>query len=316
MRSYNLLIVTENKPNTSDGIHCSNQMIGWGLWEAFRDYPHVQLEYRNANNLTDIPETDFTLVHSYTPGEVFHRLSDLRVKTRQQMMWISEMFCSSFDYCFTFLPQPGCEQVPLPAPKDLLDASMVGVTKLKGSVLLDHHWSWTDGYTINGPNPNLWCARLYEWLESIKDWTVIGQMESPNHERISGVPIPSWVKRIPNSFYHEYLKATAPYENFIMTHPGSYEHSIVDMAARGIQVLVPTPTVTHKHRDGWEVVPGGTPFAPQDTIDRLKLPTFSTREQLLSLLDRSHDGDWRAYACTDMPEIARQIDAHCKRVLA
>jgi len=324
-KPYSLLLISENKPNSPSNIHSSNHMITWGLWTELSKLPHITLIYQKAYPDDDVDswrarlatqQVDFTLVHSYTPGPIFDEMSTIRGNTKREVMWISEYTHPVFDYNFTFLPCGGnSEQIPLPALRQVLADSMVGVEKIKGSVLLDHHWSWSGGYAIDGPNPNLWCQRLYEWLEPLKDWVAVGQMESVNHERISGVPIPDWVRRVPNAFYPEYLHSTAPYENFVMTHPGSYEHSIVDMAARGIRVFVPTPTVLHKHKDGWEVIYGGETFAPKDTIHRLNLSTFSSREELLTRLDTPFDGSKWGNRCTDIPEIATQIDSHCQKVL-
>jgi len=323
MRPYRLLFVSETNPPTPNGIHSSNQMITWGIWSELAKLPHITPIYVKAEPDKDAAawkaklveqRVDFTLVHSYAPSAIFNEIPALRTITDREVMWVSELPCDYFDYSFTFLPSSG-EQIPLPALCGVLRASMEGVEKLPKSVLLDHHWSWTGGYALNGSNPNLWCARLYEWLEPLKDSIVVGQMESLNHERISGIPIPSWVRRVPNAFYPEYLRTTAPFENFVMTHPGTYEHSTVDMAARGIRVLVPSPTVTHRHRDGWEVISGGHTFAPIDTVNRLGLPTFSSREQLLSLLNTPFDGSKWAGLCTDAPEIVARIDAHCQRRL-
>ncbi len=324
MIPYRLLFISETNPPSPDAIHSSNQMITWGLWTELSKLPHVTLSYYKAEPDGDVvawkaglggERVDFTLVHSYAPSSIFGEMSALRMKTNREVMWISELACSGFDYNFTFLPCHGRgEQMPLPALRNVLAASMEGVEKFPNSVLLDHHWSWQNGYAIS-PNPNLWCARLYEWLEPLKNDIVIGQMESLNHERQSGVPIPDWVRRVPNAFYPEYLRTTAPYENFVMTHPGTYEHSTVDMAARGIRVLVPYPTITHRHADGWEVVGGGDTFAPKDTVNRLLLPTFSSREELFAQLNTPFDGSRWGKLCTDTPEGAAQVDSHCQKVL-
>lgn len=326
MIPYRLLLVSDPIPESPAGIHCSNQMIGYALWTEFKKLPHVTFEHQRSDpkstheewreGLLNQSRSDFTLVHSYAPGAIFNELDVLKRRSKYELMWISELPHGVFDYNFTFLPTRGVrgEQMPLPALRSALDESMVGVQKIKNSVLLDHHWSWSGDYAINR-NPNLWCQRLYDWLEPMKDWIHVGQMESVNHEAASGVPIPDWVHRVPNAFYPEYLRSTAPYENFVMTHPGTYEHSTVDMLARGIRVLVPVPTVSHKHKDGWEIIQGGSTFAPLDTVSRFNLPLFSNREGFLTLLDTPFDGSSWGNQCTDAPQMAAQIDAHCQRVL-
>jgi hypothetical protein len=329
VKPYHLWLISETKPESPDEIHSSNQMIAWGLLSGFSKLPHVILTHcRTQPRDYDVtgtdwkaaldaqPPVDFTLVHSYTPAPIFEHMSLIRAKTSRQVMWMSELPYNIFDYSFTFLPCSGNgEQIPLPALCDVLNASMAGVKKLPGSVLLDHAWGWTDGSKCDGEDPNLWCNRLYQWLAPHKDLRVVAQLERPAHEEMAGITIPNWVRRVPGAFYPDYLRATAPYENFVMTHPGSYEHSIIDMAARGIRVLVPSPTVNHMHRDGWAVVNAGRHFAPQDTITRLGLPIFRNREEFLSLLNTPFDGSGWGKLCTDLPQMAARIDAHCQQVL-
>ena len=313
MKPYRLLLVLyERKPDTPAGIHCSNQMIGWGLWTEFSKMRHVTLGYQLAEpqngdvagweaGLEAMPGQDFILIHSYTPGSIFNKMELLHKKARQ-VLWTSENSFAWMDRCFTYLPPEqclhpsSCEQVPLPCLKDVIEESRRGSPgKAHGSVLLDHAYNVPDkGW--------LWCDRLYQWLEPLRGTRMIGQMESPGHEALAGVRIPDWVRRVPNSFYLDYLRDTAPYENYVMTHPGSYEHSIVDMVARGTRVLVPTMQ--------------GRTFAPRDTVGRLGLPVFSNGEELLEQLDVPHDGrDEKLGLCTGMPEYAAQIDAWCQGAL-
>lgn len=325
MVNYRLRLISHNKPDVPALIHSSNQMIGWGLWSEFSKLDHIILRYYKSEltngvtpeewktGLSDMDEVDFTLIHSYTPGPIFAEMETVRAKTKHQVLWVSEQPFRGMDKCFTFLPFGGTEQIPLPAPLNVLDTSLTGVQKLPGSVLLDHAWGWIPGYdNFEGDPPNLWLNRFYDWL---KDYDgAVGQMESPVNEKMSNIVIPDWVQKIPNSFYPEYLKLTAPFENFVMTHPGSYEHSIIDMAARGIRVLVPTPTMPHYHVDGWAIQRGGEPFAPLDTIDRLNLQTFSSKEDLLSILKTPVKGvDGSKF--TSMAKAVSIIDTHCQRVL-
>lgn len=328
MVNYHLRLISYNKPNTPDLIHSSNQMIGWGVWSEFSKLNHVSLHYYESDFIDDISpvewktgvsnmdEVDFTLIHSYIPGPIFSEMEVVRSKTKHQVLWISECPFPGMDYCFTFLPSsiPNSEQIPLPTPTNILDASLIEVQKLPRSILLDHAWGWEPGYdNFDGDPPNLWIKRFYEWF---KDYDgIVGQMESPINEKMSNIVIPDWIKKVPNSFYEEYLKCTASFENFVMTHPGSYEHSIIDMAARGIRVLVPTPTVPHYHKEGWAIQRGGDPFAPFDTIKRLNLETFSSKEELLSIL-KTPIKEVDKSKFTSMAEVVRKIDAHCQRVLS
>ena len=132
-----------------------------------------------------------------------------------------------------------------------------------------------------------------------KDRT-IAQLRRPEWEP-QGHVFPDWLKLIPASSYTEYLKATAPYENFLMGHPGTYEHSIIDMAARGIRTIVP--------------VLNGNTFGPKDTVDRLSLDTFSTKDGFFNILNSPLTGDHRIDLCSDACDIVKQIDTHCQSLL-
>jgi hypothetical protein len=323
---YRLRLISERQPETPAQIHSSNQMVAWGLWSELSKFPHITLSHYKAElgwsdtyeewltGLREMPEADFTLIHSYTPSSILTELGTVRAKTRQHVLWMSEYSYPGVDRCFTFLPCPNAEQVPLPALLNVLDNSLVGVEKYPGSVLLDHAWGWLPGYdNYVGSPPNLWLNRFYDWFQGYKG--VVGQLESVNNEERSKTVIPDWVKKIPNSFFTDYLKLTAHFENYVMTHPGTYEHSIIDMAARGIRVLVPTPTVPHYHKDGWAITRGGEPFAPPDTIERLNLQTFSSKEELLDILKTPAAAIVDRSKFTDAPALAMKIDTYCQKVL-
>ena len=298
MIPYRLLFISERKPDYPDEIICSNQMIGWGLWRALSNLPHVSLTYRNCEPGRDpvgwriaidsIPEVDFTIIHSYTPGSIFEHMPFIRSKTARKMMWISENTYYDFDHCFTFLPYgavrrvPSMENVPLPCLKDVL-AENIRQPRVPGSILLDHAYNMDKDW--------LWCEKFYEWLAPTG--RMVGQMEREDHERLAGLVIPDWINKVPNTYYLEYLSLTSPYENYVMTHPGSYEHSIIDMVARGIRVLVP--------------VKDGNSFAPLALVRDLGLPMFSDREEFFSILDEPHDGrDEKIDACMGMGAIAAE----------
>jgi hypothetical protein len=239
----------------------------------------------------EIPATDFSLIHECFDSPIYKRLLEIRAATRHKIMGFMEIIFPStlIDRGFCFLPNPWpmAEQIRLPCLRSLLDAHN-SVEKFAGSILLDHGW-------IEKGKVTDWLPRLYEWLAPLKDRT-IAQLRHPLCE---SVPLPPWVHSIPQANYPTYLAQTATYETFIMTHPGSYEHSIIDMAARGIRVLVPFGD--------------GRPFCNPSIIEDLGLETFSTGEELLSLLsvpvphvpvspDRFND----------MPQVVAQIDAYCQ----
>lgn len=296
MIPYRLMLVSCYKPDAPEGIRCSNQMLAWGLWEEFSKLPHVTMTYQNSDlPLGPQPSVDFTLLHCYFNAPIFKQLSTVRALTTKHIINFMELGldADTVNHNFTYLPWQShwapTEQIKFPYIKSLLDNSQKS-EKLPGSVLLDHSWPVE---LLRSPS-ELWCSKLHGWLEPLKDSRVIGQLRRNN---IGNDAPPDWVRSIPESSYPEYLAQTAPYENFVLTHPGSYEHSVLDMLARGTRVLVPTQ---------------GKPFVPQTLVNQLKLPTFQTREELIMLLNSPLEDNWRADLLTDMPEVVRRIDAYCQ----
>ena len=147
MQPYSLRLISQDKPDTPDQIHCSNHMVAWGVWTELSKLPHISLSYLRDSDGVQIassPAVDFTLIHSYTPGPIFDYLPAIKSKSSKQVMWISEQPYKSMDHCFTFRPYTDCEDVPLPTLKAVLDSTRA--TKIPGSILLDHAWGWEADY--------------------------------------------------------------------------------------------------------------------------------------------------------------------------
>jgi hypothetical protein len=290
MKPYNLTLFAMNKPATPTEIWVSVHMIAFGLWDEFSKLPHVTLQYVNSDGNPEIPDTDFSLIHAYFNSTVYNRLPEIKAHTHRHVMGIMESVFESplIDHVFTFLPMPHphAEQIRLPVLGSLLQQT----PKTLGSVLLDHGWPDNAGKSSD------WLPRLYNWLDPISA-SAIGQLCRSGYED----HMPSWVTPIPETNYLAYLKATDSYETFIMTHPGSYEHSIIDMAARETRVLVP------RHN--------GRPFCHQSIIDDLKLDTFADCDELRKLLASPLAGQPTPAAFTDMPEVVARIDAYCQEAM-
>jgi hypothetical protein len=303
VKNYSLRLISNNKPDTPSGICSSNQMIAWGLWSEFSKHPHVTLSYYNDSqgqggwasgeqSFNELPEVDFTLIHTYAPVTIF---TEAKKKTKHEVMWLSELPYTGMDHNFTFLPSTWSEQVPLPILRDLIEEYTIA-EKTPGSILLDHSIPRQFANYAN------WSGRLLEWLAPTHVARQVCQQRRVEWESDEDRNIPEWVSSLFPVPYPKFLKATASFETFIMTHPGTYEHQIIDMVARGIRVLVP--------------VEGGLPFAPQDTINRLGLETFATREGLLSLLNSPASKPPFSFdSCTSMPEMVATVDQHCQQCL-
>jgi hypothetical protein len=301
---YRLLFISEDKPDTPEQIDGSMRMFAWALWQQFSKLEHIELTYHDAKNELPHGTWDFVLIHhSDIRTSLFRNLNAVNKLGARQVMWLMECPphpAHQADYCFLWRPVPAGiegEQIKLPYLRDLCEESLQNVTKVPGSVLLDHVYDITPRSAEN----RAWYSDLTSWLKPLHDDGVIrvGQLRRAQHEN-GWFELPDWIQSIPQSNFIEYMKLTAPFETFILTHPGSYEHSILDMVARGIRVLIP--------------VQNGLVFAPQ--VEELKLQTFSTRDELYQLLSESLEADWRKSLCSDIKVVADRIDTHCRKLLS
>jgi hypothetical protein len=302
MKPYTLTLFALRKPDTPEGIISSMQMNGYGLWQEFSLLPNVTLQYFPTESTEEIPQTDFALVHDCFDSPIYNRLTEIRAKTRRKIMGFMEIVFPSplIDMAFSFLPTPWpdrnilklpwpeVEQIRLPCIRSILDATAL-TAKFAGSILLDHGW------IENGKKTDC-LSSLYEWLEPMQSRTV-GQLR---RQRSETVPPPAWVHSIQEGSYPAYLAQTATYETFIVTHFGSYEHSIIDMAARGIRVLVS--------------VVNGKPSCNPSMIEDLRLSTFSNREELLAILANLPPPS-PMDKFTDIKAVVARIDAYAQENL-
>ena len=309
MKHYRLLFVSLCKPDRPEGIFCSNHMIAWGLWEAFSLMPHVVLDYQDSDSpLTAQGPWDFVLIHAYFGSPIYEALSTIHQRTRQVLL-VQKISHDSphIDHHFTFLTPhvARATHIGIPSLKSLLAATIR--PKHPGSVLLDHAWLPYAGTDFN------WCPRLRQWLHDRMAAQLIRSPDSYAAQRCAQLlrsgctseeHLPPGWQAIAETGYPQYLEATAHFQNFIVTHPGSYEHSIIDMAARGIRVLVPQID--------------GKPFIHPELVEALRLATFGSETDLDDLLNATpHQAtlldDGQPYH--DLAEIAAQIDAYCQEAM-
>ena len=296
MIPYSLRIISYDKPDTPAGIFLSAQMMGWGLWSAFKNMQHVTLRYQNSEEQPQcLMPVHFSLLHTYFDSPIYSNLAAVRASTLKSIINVMEASHSGADYNFTFLKRSGCGHLPFPIVQEFLDKD-TGTCKWPGSILLDHKIS-----EELDPDYSNWSEWLYEWLAPLAGSRKIGQLRRPEWESENS-HFPQWISSIPQSNYLDYLERTAQYETFIMTHPESYGHSIVDMIARGIKSLFPRRLASR--------------LRTLRLLRVLKLTTFSSGEELTSLLNRAPSlKNWRRLLCTDAAEIARRVDEYCQSIL-
>jgi hypothetical protein len=293
MKSYSMALVASYIPKTPNDIMSSTGMTAYGLWREINRRSHITPYFQPTASPLVIPEVDFVLAHELF-GEPFESLM-LAIKERcryKRMLFLElSLLADKCDYNFVWLPtsRSNCELVPCPYMRDIIEAH--NAPKIPGSVLLDHLWPSTIGTDRD------WTPRLYSWLYGREH---VAQLLRPGADE--NHVYPPWIKQIPLCGYEEYLEATAPYETFILTHPESYECSIIDMRARGTRVLVPS------HNNEIQML---NPFH----VFRLGCQLYETKEHvdlhLSSLLPPTPPPDM----FTDMPDAFDQIDAYCQKVL-
>jgi len=284
-KPYTLTFYSWRKPDHPNDIQCSVQMIAYYIWEAFSKLQHVEMRYFESEDPSPVPQSDFSLVHDYFQSAIYRRLPEIRANTSKKITTIMESPFDSplIDRDFTFLPipRPNATQIRLPCPMAALMAH--NRAKRPGSVLLDHQWI-ERGVQTDLP--------LYRCVSQMNE---VAQLRRPGRESQLA---PDWVITIPKAGYIDYLDATACYETFILTHPGSYEHSIIDMAARGARVFVPV-----RER----------PFCHPSIVEDLGLFTFRTSQELRALLEGPPANAIDRF--TDMPDVVARIDEYFQQSL-
>ncbi|MFA5766398.1 MAG: hypothetical protein WC919_00555 [Candidatus Paceibacterota bacterium] len=271
-------------------------MMTWALWDEFSKLPHVALEFQSIYEPLSNTHPDFVLFHACFGDLEFGQLAAMRRRAKYKTISFMELGLTKtyVDYCFVYLPQATithCEEIPLPCLSKILDEH--NNIKSKSTILLDHVWP-----PYCGTNKE-WSLQLYNWLTPCKHRFSISQLRRCGCATSENFP--RWVMPIAEKSYTDYLDATSHFETYILTHPGSYEHSVIDMAYRGTRVLVP--------------VMDDRPFIPKSTIERLNLSTFSTKFELMALLERPVRVADKRQSFSDMSRVVSSIDTYCQKEL-
>lgn len=279
MKPYTLGIF--GHPVASLAVSCaSSQMLTWGLVDGFARLPHAHALVFPWSAQA-IPEClDVAVVHTYLenlPG----LCERLRAARCGRIALFLEAGSTLVDRSFLYgygPPSPTRQHIRLPCPKEELHPQ----PKTPGTVLFDHMW----------PTP----AALETWRrcrdaaaplrDRLRFWQIERATE-PREER------PEWVTPIPLAGFPTYLAATSDIETFVVTHQGSYNHSLIDMAARGTRIVCYADTV-----------------APALAAD-LGAVVVRTDEEMRAALLASPDADSLAAAIdrmTDLLEVTCIID--------
>jgi hypothetical protein len=122
---------------------------------------------------------------------------------------------------------------------------------------------------------------ITEWLEPLKEYKIY---------QLGGTPLADYVELIETTNYKDYMEKTKRMKFFIQTHAGSYEHSVVDMMGRGIEVLMFKPSLI-----------------PQEMTNDLELRTYTNQKELLELISNPREIEVKD-KMTPFSEITKILD--------
>lgn len=269
----------------------STQRIATSLANNFRKYKNIELKlvnidikFINDNNLAKeflkhkILETDFLLIHTDLP-KIIENINVIKNRIKYKIcnfMEDKQNLDMSFGYIRKIKPS---FYISYPCDKNIL----IKKIKKKNSVLLDNKYG---EYDIS-EDLIKWSKKLiskgFEFYQLTKDY-------KKKYD---------YIKPIYMSNYSTYLESTSEIENFVLTHPGSYEHSIVDMYARGINVLIPN------NQNNFMWPDRSTFFAKKEIVDDLNLYTFSNEEDYINILTNKKENVFNYHLITDMEDVVK-----------
>lgn len=313
MRTYTVGVYGYHVPGL-DHVHVSLEMVTLGLMRGFAALPHVRVIpisrgsnwWYNAVAWSDLPNCDVLVLHDCYAARGTGRDYDIdfaQLKAAGRIRYAALVLeCPSNDVDWSYVYKPAEDPVynrnltviAEPCFKEVLR----GATRPKDdcTILLDHNITFhpTADYS----------AMVYE---AVAPFAAAGYrvMQLGGGLGFEGreSPAPPWVERIPVRPYPEYLAATATAGTFIVTHSGSYNHGIIDMAARGTRVIARA---------------GGAGGIPPSMITNLELPTYRSTEELRTQLAVPIDHvvwDQRIERCTDWTDFVRVMDTKLQEVL-
>ena len=235
-RSYVLGIFAPFHPKGLSHAWVSTSVNGHVLADAFECLNHVKVTML-GRDVAKWPKMDVALVHHYLEpsNRIFMEARSLQGQRCPLLASYLEVTTKA-DVSFVFLPENVAVWGghPLYFPFD--DKNLKNVPKDTNAYLLDHSWPeykderWQDEETVltvlREVHPN---AKVCKFAFSRRDVAA----PKVSHDDL----MPSWVDPIPPLPYLEYLDRTKQFGTFIVTHHGSFNHTIVDMAARGIRVI-------------------------------------------------------------------------------
>jgi hypothetical protein len=262
-------------------------MLTYGLTEGFKGLSHVTMadnniiedynpltKYFSATlpkyDLNKIEPVDFIIAINYC--RFFNQpdvVDTLRKKCRKVVSFLE---CPAMaDYCFVF--KHTTDKIPLEnqcqLPPVYLPEFTKNMPKEPKSILLDHMCL----YWLKNPRME-WSQNVWKWLSHLsQEYKIYSLVDADveyggkgNPQKIQLELMPKFITPIFATNYMDYMKKTETMETFVVVHQGSYNFSVVDMAARGMRVFAPQT------------------FVPKVNEDLFKISNYSNQEELLNLI--------------------------------
>ncbi len=279
-----------------NSINSSEQLLS-GLNEEFKKLKYVNVESIKltatiGKNYIDffknLPNYDFVLINFYSSFSIIKNINLIKNKIKYKVCSFIEHPQQDMDYTFGFLKKlkPDC-YIKYPYSKKF----MFNKIKNKKTILLDNMLN--NDYDIS-KNLSKYLFELlddgYEFYQLTKDKTCA-----------------DFIKPLFMCKYKEYMQKTELFETFIQTHPGSYEHSIIDMLARGVRVIVP------RNMNGFNRY-----FIPEETIEYFNIPSFSNKKELLDIIRENPNTNYLNKCIdnmTEMKDVVKIIDEYFQSVI-
>lgn len=301
-KPYSLLFLGHSPwngtPLLEDSIDCWQQ-ITIALDTALNGLEHVDYNFRSGQ------PADFTLFYAGLPrvnAILFWRVPQIwqRYKRRQlrqatgcrAIITVCESALNKdSDWRFSFSDE-GTLTTRIDGP--VWKALYSQCTKCPKTVLIDH---WAGGGRYD------WTYKIEAWLQNVAEEFCISryvQDENDREEPERLTKIPPFFKQIHRMPFMQWLAETDRLETFVMTHSESYGYAMLDMFARGVRVLCPTPLL------------------PVHFRDRFHVDTFNSQDELIGLLRKPPDPltlRENMAGLIDWSDVVRLIDDRFRRLL-
>lgn len=281
MKKYKLLLIG-CFPSWEENTSCS--FFSEEFAKCFGEMQNVELITCHFDS-SDLPEADFALVHAYFDQAL--KLGKLLKGKVRKSCYFMENYEDrlGFDHYWFYDPEfikSETNQTFVQVP--LVKKYYSVVSKKPKTLLLDHD---AKTFPFYGNPFKDWNNRLWNILEKDRcGYEKIAQLGRCEDKH------PDFIEVIPKQRHQSYIEATKDFETYFVTHIGSYNHTAVDMAVRGIRTIVPKG------------------FVPIGVSDYFNMIQVSNDEEIIKALKSHGPGVEQLDKATNFDDIVLKIDRY------